>query len=556
MDRRRDTKRANVEVDRLSSLPNDLIHKILSLNGLKCAIGNSVLSSRWRYIWTSMPCLDFSCKDFSTLPKFLEYIANVLSRRNNLVQVFSIKFCFIGDFNQAFVQQVLSYAFSHSIQQLSVTCLLDDRIQLPLSLFNSQSLKHLTLTSELIDGSFETFCKAHSLTTASTLSLPSLTTLYLADVTLCNEDNNDQSVGIFSECPNLKNLIIDSIKVKGSDVLHICHHLLSDLTLKCVKGSLNGVNVVAPQLKNLNIRHYLGKDLQYRISAPDLSSLRYNGYHPMDLFTKGFSSLEKVYLGVYSENVAYAHRMLRLLQQLQSVKFLTLSIEIIEILSSSVELISGQPSPFTNLNMLKIYPEKVDLKEQAQKKANMSMEVKNYLLDGSPSTTFILVSREEKVAEMRTKSAQKQMDNLRVRLEREIANLEINMSPMNRGKTLTESDKAIMQEQHIAELEYLTHIEETMTCIDASWEDLNSQIERGKSRISGIISDLHDIKEVMIKLPASNKAELQPRFSSLCSEADIVVNKIMDYVKILCDMKGSRFSVYIHGLATASLQSF
>ena len=101
------------------------------------------------------------------------------------------------------------------------------------------------------------------------------------------------------------------------------------------------------------------------------------------------------------------------------------------------------------------------------------------------------------------------------------------MSLMNRGKTLTESEKAIMQEQHIAELEYLTHIEETMTCIDTSWEDLNSQIERGKSRISGIISDLHDIKEVLIKLPASNKAELQPCFSSMCSKGDIVVNKIM-----------------------------
>lgn len=552
MDRRRDTKGANVEVDRLSSLPNDLIHKILSLNGLKCAIGNSVLSSRWRYIWTSMPYLDFSSKDFSTLLKFLEYIANVLSRRNNLVQVFSIKFCFSGDFNQAFVKQVLSYAFSHNIQQLSITCLLDNRIQLPLSLFNSQSLKHLTLTSELIDGSFETFCKSHSLTTALTLSLPSLTTLYLAEVTLCNED----SVGIFSECQNLKNLIIDSVEVKGSDVLHICHPLLSDLILKYVNGSLNGVNVVAPQLKNLTIRHSLHKDLQYRISTPDLSSLRYNGYHPLRLFTKGFSYLEKVYVGAYGEDVADAHRMLRLLQQLQSVKFLTLSLEIVEVLSSSVELISGQPSPFTNLKMLKIHPEKVDLKEQAQKKVNMSMEVKNYLLDGSPSATFILVSHEEKVAEMRAESAQKQMDYLRERLEWEIANIETNMSRRNLGKTLTESKKAIMQEQDIAELEYLMHIEETMTCIDTSWEDLNRQIERGKSRISGIISDLHDIKEVLIKLPASNKAELQPSFSSLCSEADIVVNKIMDYVKILCDMKGSRFSVYIHGLATTSLQSF
>ncbi|GJS84319.1 hypothetical protein Tco_0750860 [Tanacetum coccineum] len=146
------------------------------------------------------------------------------------------------------------------------------------------------------------------------------------------------------------------------------------------------------------------------------------------------------------------------------------------------------------------------------------------------------------------------MDNMRVRLQWEIANIETNVSSLKHRKTLREIEKAIMQEQHIEELEYLTHIEETMTCIDTSWEDLYSQIERGKSRISRIISHLYDIKEVLIKLPASNKAELQPCFSSLCSEADIVVKKIMDYVKNLCDMKESRFSVYIHGLATTTLQ--
>lgn len=49
----------NIEVHRLSSLPDDLIHKRLSLIGLKHAIETSVLSSRWTSIWTLMPYLDF-----------------------------------------------------------------------------------------------------------------------------------------------------------------------------------------------------------------------------------------------------------------------------------------------------------------------------------------------------------------------------------------------------------------------------------------------------------------------------------------------------------------
>jgi hypothetical protein len=51
---------------RLSSLPDDIIHKILSTVSMKDVVKTSVLSSRWRYIWTSMPYLNFSTKEFPT----------------------------------------------------------------------------------------------------------------------------------------------------------------------------------------------------------------------------------------------------------------------------------------------------------------------------------------------------------------------------------------------------------------------------------------------------------------------------------------------------------
>ncbi|KAI7756987.1 hypothetical protein M8C21_004422, partial [Ambrosia artemisiifolia] len=47
MDSRCDGKRMNVDGDRLSSLPDDLIHKILSFVGIKKVVETSVLSSRW-----------------------------------------------------------------------------------------------------------------------------------------------------------------------------------------------------------------------------------------------------------------------------------------------------------------------------------------------------------------------------------------------------------------------------------------------------------------------------------------------------------------------------
>ncbi|GJW89840.1 F-box domain containing protein [Tanacetum coccineum] len=555
MDSRRHIKRTNVEVDRLSSLPDDLIHRILSLNGLKCAIGTSVLSSRWRYIWSSMPFLDFSSEDFSTLPKFSESVNHVLSRRNNQVQVYSIKLSFRGSVTQDSVKQILNYAFSHNIQHLEVTFLLEDDVEFPFSLFSCHSLKHLSLKREFLYDKGLEIAWSYKLTITSILDLPALTTLYLRRVTLSCDDKTYNSVGPFSKCTNIKNLTLESCKTLGYTGFSFSHPLLSNLTLVEADGRLNAVEVIAPQLKSLTIKHWSSR-ISYFVTAPHLESLVYDGHHPLFIFSNGFGSLEKVDLRVSCRDLKDAPKMFSLLQHLHSVKFLRLNLEIVELLSSSAELVFNQPSPFSNLKSLKIYPKDVDSKERTQKKANMSVEVKNYLLDGSPSATFTMVSREEVVAKMNTDLAQERMDNLRSRLEWKVAKTETNRAQIDRRKKLMESDKATIPEQHITELEYLTHIEETDADIDACWEKLNWHIEGEKSNISNIISSLHDIKEVLIKLPTSNRAELQPSFQSLCTEANIVVNKIMDRVKNLCDMKGSRFNVYIDGLATTSLHPF
>lgn len=63
-----------------------------------------------------------------------------------------------------------------------------------------------------------------------------------------------------------------------------------------------------------------------------------------------------------------------------------------QFLSSNVELISHQPSPFTNLKILMIYPEKWG--DCPKEKVIIPTEVKNYLLDGSPIATLTMVSHE------------------------------------------------------------------------------------------------------------------------------------------------------------------
>ncbi|KAK1438303.1 hypothetical protein QVD17_04110 [Tagetes erecta] len=110
----------------------------------------------------------------------------------------------------------------------------------------------------------------------------------------------------------------------------------------------------------------------------------------------------------------YAHHIVSLFQKLHNVKFLELSLEIVEFLSSNQDLILHQPSPFVNLKSLKIYPETVWY-YNAPKKVAMSTELKSYLLDSSPRATFTMVLREEI-------KAQKLMADLRVHLEKKMIN--------------------------------------------------------------------------------------------------------------------------------------
>ncbi|KAJ0804495.1 hypothetical protein HanPI659440_Chr02g0038711 [Helianthus annuus] len=94
--------------------------------------------------------------------------------------------------------------------------------------------------------------------------------------------------------------------------------------------------------------------------------------------TSDFPALEEAHLAIYIINSSLAApRIITLLQKFHNVKVLSLSVDIIELLNSSVELISHQPSPFANLKSLKI----LSYWGWKSKKVIMSVEVKNYLLN-------------------------------------------------------------------------------------------------------------------------------------------------------------------------------
>ncbi|GJS04739.1 photosystem I P700 apoprotein A1, partial [Tanacetum coccineum] len=104
-----------------------------------------------------------------------------------------------------------------------------------------------------------------------------------------------------------------------------------------------------------------------------------------------FSSQSLKHL-MLTQKFSCAHCTLTSTWDLPSLTTLYLEgITLTELLSSSVELISYQPSPFANLKSLKIYP----IRKEVHEKATVSIVVENFFLDSSPSATLTMVLREE-----------------------------------------------------------------------------------------------------------------------------------------------------------------
>ncbi|XP_021677606.2 F-box/FBD/LRR-repeat protein At1g16930 isoform X2 [Hevea brasiliensis] len=107
--------------DRLSNLPDPLLHQIFSCLDTKQAIQSCVLSKRWRDFWVSLPHLNFDYRSFHTKSDFQNFVCKVLySRLDN--PIFGGKFGFhcghCWKMDETLIKKVISCVESHWFQHL------------------------------------------------------------------------------------------------------------------------------------------------------------------------------------------------------------------------------------------------------------------------------------------------------------------------------------------------------------------------------------------------------------------------------------------------------
>ncbi|KAL7120933.1 hypothetical protein ACP275_02G152300 [Erythranthe tilingii] len=246
-------------VDRLSLLPDDILHQVLSSLDFLDVVRTSVLSKRWRYVWTTMPYLNFDMDwyvqhnyDYNSellgpQYKFWDFIKWALLLRD---QSQIMRICLYSDNTITHqINGLLRVAARQKVQELSI-----------------------------LDGDY----------TAYGLEFPRVLCDTLAVLTVNFHDTIPLRVtAVFS---NIRSLKLTRVHISGNAAEKLLSSgcaKLEDVYLEdCQVGDLEQIDISAGNLKNLTIVNVctLDKfwvvgcfDSKLRVCAPNLLSFCYIG---------------------------------------------------------------------------------------------------------------------------------------------------------------------------------------------------------------------------------------------------------------------------------------
>ncbi|KAL3634902.1 hypothetical protein CASFOL_021956 [Castilleja foliolosa] len=206
-----------VTTDRLSQLPQPVLHNILSLLPQRDAIRTCVLSKSWRYLWHGRFIVEFwePYNRFTTKNEFWPFLDKTLQRyldQNLSLQKFLVYIIYEVDFVllQKWIPLVIMNMGVRSLT-LNLSWSTKAYLPLPLVVFQSESLVELHLT----------LCDLNTLKSTDNIMLNNLQTLRLHYVDITDEIFEK----IISGCPLIENL--DMFKCIGlkSIKFHKHHNL-------------------------------------------------------------------------------------------------------------------------------------------------------------------------------------------------------------------------------------------------------------------------------------------------------------------------------------------
>ncbi|KAL8099199.1 hypothetical protein AgCh_031752 [Apium graveolens] len=411
------------EEDRLSTLPDELLHRILKFVDTKSGVQTSALSKRWKLVWTTLPFLYFKWDQRFSAANTSNLARHVLKHRNHGSQISCLEIALLPS---SLIAKFVDYAISHRVSYLNVQFRSDHK-PFMLSNFNSGTIKELELQMKPEDSMSESDC----------WDLPALSTLRLIRLTnyFYYRFQADKLSEIYLTClPALTNLLLESWDLRSfafslpeltTLVLRKCElptnvwnlpalkiltlddilfpKNMKDLftalvNLKNLKLIYNRVHVQhcsihCPKLVNLEVKtrynEYRGiPDSTIVVFAPELSNFTSVGIFPITFEDPKLDNVN-VNLQGWIDDKNFSREKLKecyqhftvMLPKLGSAKILNLDLETIEALLSIFDFLLSFPSPFYDLKYVKL--------PHGCNEASISSTLRSYLLGGSPAATIV-----------------------------------------------------------------------------------------------------------------------------------------------------------------------
>ncbi|KAJ1691631.1 hypothetical protein LUZ63_015786 [Rhynchospora breviuscula] len=197
----------------ISSLPDCLIHVIMSFMTAQEAVRTCVLSKRWKNLWTTLPFLDFDLSEFehddesdgesqyyeiktNKFQKFREFVKmTLLLRGASNLHSFCLSCPEMFDLDKylMFIRSWILYVLKHNVQVLNIDFGFDGSLPLGNSIFTCVSLVDATLNFPISHYSIRV------------INLPCLKRLYLRWIYLAQEFIDE----LFCGCPVLEFLHLE-----------------------------------------------------------------------------------------------------------------------------------------------------------------------------------------------------------------------------------------------------------------------------------------------------------------------------------------------------------
>ncbi|XP_021900919.1 putative F-box/FBD/LRR-repeat protein At4g03220 [Carica papaya] len=343
-------------MDRISDLPDVVLQQILFLLPIKTIAKTSVLSKRWRSLWSSFPDLDFTTvnplikSSQCCLPtQGMDLITHVLSLRDKHSDIRILRFRAPLSFSH--LNALVRRAIRQKVQELDVEVATDDYFNFPRCLISSDSLRVFHLKSRY---------PGFRLPPSSVMvgGFRFLQTLSLSLVILYNQPCLDD---LFTESsfPLLKKMNLDACF--GLKQLKIGCRALEDLTLEnCFQ--LHGLDVWGKKVERLKVASCFdayGDKNWVKINAPRLKVIiwEYNAVTAISCL-ENLMGLEEASIGLFvlHEDVTTEklHCVSSLLSGLMHARSLTIERHCIEILSNK-NYFGHLVHSFKNLKFLELH---------------------------------------------------------------------------------------------------------------------------------------------------------------------------------------------------------